>query len=350
MIPQSRYTGRTGMDCIYLMALIFICCFAFLGCGGGSGGSGGGGGGSNNITYSGLETPAQITADNANAISANALETRMNPGGFTDIAPFNAAGRTAQQSYQPFLLNISMAAKSALEVVDYDIFTAQHLPSAVQTHSEIINGACGGNASLSLKVDDQTGSFSGSITFNGICNDGVTLTGPADFSGVINPNTSELESFTMSFNYVTGASATESYTMDGQVDIIISGSTVIGTMDMAIQDNQLGRVCKVEDYQLVVTDWSGQAEIEISGRFYDPDYGYVVLETESTLMYDEMNDYPTSGVVLLTGELGSAGGATKARLTALSATQCQVEADTNGDGSYDYNSGPVPWTELENPV
>ena len=118
---------------------------------------------------------------------------------------------------------------------------------------------------------------------------------------------------------------------------------------MMIQDGGTGRVCQVENYQMAITDWGSYAVFTISGRFYDPDYGYVDLTTPSPLFMGYYDDYPYAGQLVLTGENGTVGP-TSARLTALSTTTCRVEADTDGDGTYsgldDYDSGEILWTEL----
>ncbi|WP_419655630.1 uncharacterized protein Dvar_47240 [Desulfosarcina variabilis str. Montpellier] len=81
----------------------------------------------------------------------------------------------------------------------------------------------------------------------------------------------------------------------------------------------------------------------ISGDFYYPDYGYVSLSTEQTLIIDASTGTPSSGVLIVTGENGSSGGPTEARLTCYSEGQFQVEADTDGDGVYDWTSDMLSW-------
>jgi hypothetical protein len=46
------------------------------------------------------------------------------------------------------------------------------------------------------------------------------------------------------------------------------------------------------------------------------------------------------------GKQGEAGQSTKARLTVISNTECRVEADTTGDGNYDYDTGDILWEDL----
>jgi hypothetical protein len=344
MIPPSGFGRRTGIVWIDLLAWVVITCFLILGCGGG----GGSGTSPGSVTYSGLTTPVEITADNANAIAANVLETESTTGGFISISSLGDTGLTAEASYQPYLLGVSQAVKGAMTLIDYDSAASRDTSSAIQTIDDLIYGTCGGNASYTVQVDTDTGAFSGQMAFNGFCEKGISISGPATFSGTANLNISEFDSFTLTFDYVTATSQTESYTIDGRINCIQSGTTDIATLDMVVRDNHLDRTSKVEDYQIVITDGYGQTELEISGRIYDPDHGYVDLETESVLIINDADEYPGSGTVTLTGALGAAGGATRVRLTALSPTQCQVEADTNGDGTFDYDTGPMLWTELDN--
>ena len=87
-------------------------------------------------------------------------------------------------------------------------------------------------------------------------------------------------------------------------------------------------------------------EFEVSGYYYDPDYGYVVISTSIPFVI-YVGDYgPSVGVLVITGNTGIAGGSTKARFLALSSMTYQVEADTNGDGTYDWNSGILYWAEV----
>jgi len=121
-------------------------------------------------------------------------------------------------------------------------------------------------------------------------------------------------------------------------------------MDMRVQDGT-GRVCKVENYQLDITDGGGYEQIQVSGRFYDPDYGYVVLQTISPFIVYYNDEYPSSGQLVLTGATVPGSGPASIMLTAIDADNCQVEADIDGDGDYegapsDYDSGVIPWTEL----
>lgn len=92
-----------------------------------------------------------------------------------------------------------------------------------------------------------------------------------------------------------------------------------------------------------MTSASGYVSFTISGTYYDHDHGYVSVSTTTPFILYSGYDHPSQGVLIIDGRTGIAGGSTKARLTAITASTYRVEADTNGDGSYDWNSGTVNW-------
>jgi hypothetical protein len=134
--------------------------------------------------------------------------------------------------------------------------------------------------------------------------------------------------------------------MNGNIAISAADSSI--TMNMTIQNNTTDWMCKVEDYMMVVDDYGTYADISISGRFYDQDYGYVDFETSQTqpLRVYSGDEYPSSGELILSGAVGAGSGRTSARLTAVDATHCRVDVDGDGNGSYEVTSGNILWSEL----
>ncbi len=58
-------------------------------------------------------------------------------------------------------------------------------------------------------------------------------------------------------------------------------------------------------------------------------------------MVHHEDDWPTSGLFVLKGEQN-----TQAELSALNQFQYSVEADTDGDGVFDWDSGILNWKEF----
>ncbi len=81
----------------------------------------------------------------------------------------------------------------------------------------------------------------------------------------------------------------------------------------------------------------------MSGTFYNPDYGFVRLNTEpnSPLEIANADEHPRAGAIIIKGKNNSA-----VKLTAIDNTYCRVEADTDGDGIYDMIVDSIPWSDL----
>ena len=119
-------------------------------------------------------------------------------------------------------------------------------------------------------------------------------------------------------------------------------------MSFVFQDNNLLDSYWLKDLILEFADVLNSFEIySASGRFYDPEFGYVDLSIENFIQINDGDRWPASGTMILIGEQGPQGGNTKARLTFLNANEFVVEADTDGDGLYDdYTSGTLLWSEI----
>ena len=114
-------------------------------------------------------------------------------------------------------------------------------------------------------------------------------------------------------------------------------------MDILLRDNKTIKVCWVNNFSLTLSAGSNYVDFQVSGRYYHPDYGYVNISTPTSFRIYSGSQWPSQGILILDGKTGIAGGSTRAKLTVISSTNYQVEADTNGDGTYDWNSGTLTW-------
>ena len=189
-------------------------------------------------------------------------------------------------------------------------------------------------------MDDVNGTFTGSMTFTSYCNEDTTISGTAGFSGLFNVNTSDFLNFALSINMVNLTSGNQSYVIDGDVSVDVSGSPSVASLDMFMKDSS-GEVFWVKDYTLRITEGLDYVDLEVSGRFYHPTHGYVDLSTITPVRTYNSHEWPSSGVLQIVG-----GGGTTAQLLAIDENYCQVIADTNGDGYDDYDSGQMSWNDL----
>jgi hypothetical protein len=112
-------------------------------------------------------------------------------------------------------------------------------------------------------------------------------------------------------------------------------------MDFQATELSTGEVVGV-DYDLTVLRTANSMEIGLAGEFTHPDHGYVTIQTPTKFMFYDGNDFASSGTMTIYGTDN-----TKARLTAINNQSCECEVDTNGDGVYEWTSGTVPWSYIE---
>ena len=129
--------------------------------------------------------------------------------------------------------------------------------------------------------------------------------------------------------------------MDGKISMDFSASPIICTMDGYFKDETAGKVYWAKGYSLNIFEYPGRIEVEIFGTFYHPDYGYVTVSTPDPFIVYDGDGWPNSGTLLMVG-----ANNTKAKLTAIDETRCRIEADTDGDGVYDWDSGSLYWSDF----
>ena len=67
----------------------------------------------------------------------------------------------------------------------------------------------------------------------------------------------------------------------------------------------------------------------------------MTLTTPEPFVILESDDWPVAGQLLIKGDSD-----TKARLIAIDQVLYRIDADTDGDGIFDWNSGILYWTDL----
>ncbi len=328
--------GTTFLPIVASVASLMV----LFACGGGGGG---GGGSSSGISYSGTTTPVLLSQDNAEQIMEEAVLGVISGSGL--LSPLSAVEASRfSGGKNPFLRNFievihdipAMAAGGRGVAFD---------PCASAVVTETINepGSCGGAVTGSLRIDDNTGAATGSITFRDYCEMGLVMNGTVTIDGTVNPY-SEAFDLTMTFNSLTEVS--EDLGLDvflsGSIDMISSEYSDNVVMNMYLRDNSSGDTQWLNDYR-IYSSYSydhEQEEMNISGRFYSSDHGYVTLSTEEPLTFYNDDDFPSHGVLLATGAAG-----TSARLITLSSSTYKVEVDGDGDGVYEYDSSTLYWDE-----
>jgi len=324
-----------------LLSLFFVSALsitAIVGCGGGGGG-GGEVGVPAGITYTGVTTQALIDENNAVDI---VLETYEGVDTTSELNVLGAVSENSSSVRNPLFFDISAYFQSVIYEIESSVGQNSEYMGAVRTESDTVNGSCGGSFSYNLTGDDQTGNFSGALTFNNLCEQGYKANGSMNLSANINLNTGEFNYLEMTFTNFTMTSGQESISMKGSIDFNLQSSPITMTFSFIYKDNNLNKTYKCENFAYEYTEGSGFVDMTFSGRFYHHDYGYVDIVTESPLRINGSDSYPSSGSVIFTGDFG-----TKARLNVINSSFFIVEADTDGDGSYDdFRSEEIYWSSV----
>lgn len=314
--------------------------FALLIAGCGGGGDGGGGG----ISYNGPTTPAAITASNGKEIASDAF---VGSALGTEVGTLFASVATPEGEKTGGTPSVTTIVQTLLGAVNKADLSTAHQPSlsrAIQTETDTITGGCGGSAGYTVRGDDVTGDFNGTFTFNDYCEGGDTLNGTISMSGRLDPATFKFEQMTMTFSSLSFSSSSDSVAIDGAIAVnITSATTTAVTVNMKMKENITSKVFWIENYAATIETVMAGEEIDISGRFYNPDYGYVDLSTPTHIFVAGNDEWPSSGVMIATGASGS-----KVRLTATSNTTYTYEVDVDGDGNYEVQQPNQLWDDLNN--
>jgi len=320
---------------LWRAVVTFIAVLAMANVFGCSGGGGGGGGAPAGITYTGVTTQALIDENNAYDIAVEAVTADKTTSSLNVLGAVEQK-TTSQQNFLVF--DISQNLQNVIYKIEANINTLYI--GAIQSDSDTITGICGGNFTYNLSVNDVSGDFNGTISFNNYCEEGINISGNVSVSGNINVNTSEISYLGMTFNNIQAKDGQESIGMNGSLDFYMGYPSWQMIMSLVIKDNIRNETFKYQNVKYNYTEYSNYTQFTFTGRFYHEEYGYVEMTTLSPFtIYDY---WPTTGTALAEGQNG-----TKAKLTIIDSSSFLVEADTDGDGSFDdYNSGPILWSSM----
>lgn len=281
-----------------------------------------GGGGSSPSpapVYSGVTAQAVVTESNAKALSADAYSGSQLSSAVSGIAKEVAVGNG-----QPALLQSSAAIleRSITRIVAVSKSSAKVVAATAQ---DTIYGDGGGSFTFSINYDQISGAFNGTISFSQFKETATspTISGPISFSGVYSQVAGTFTSLNISLSNLTGGYGGKSFKLYGSVSYSLSGATKNVIMSVLLTDNVSGNAYWVKDFTLA---FDGSL-LTVTGTYYDPVQGYVVISTATPLTVTAIDAMPTSGQLIFTGRNG-----TKARLT-FAAGSYTVEADL-GNGVY----------------
>jgi len=283
----------------------------------GCGGGGGGGGDDTSSSYKGNTAQAIVTTSNAKALSVDVVNDVQN----TTAVGIVAKSISGVSVSAPKLVAIANTIKNSIVSI--------HSKSAAKTVASTEQGTeygYSGSFSYSGNLNESTGAFSGSISFNQYreMSDTAVISGTIGFSGVFNQTTEEFTSLSITVTDLQGSMGAESFVMNGSMHLSNTVYSRNLSLSIVLLDVANNRTYWLKDFNLAL---SGDY-MTMSGVYYDYTYGYVVISTVTPLYVSSYSGDPTSGQLLFTGNNG-----TKARLT-FTYSGYTLEVDASGNNTY----------------
>ena len=287
------------------------------------------------IGYTGSTLQAEITPLNAESLAAGSFAGGQSSTASKSLKLSQRTDPAQIDVFRPLRFPLLLADGLRRIELDTELNISKH--SNVITESNNLEGSCGGELSYTLTFDRMSGKFSGDLILTDYCDDGITVSGETDVDGTFEASSGVFDTATFSFNDLSD----ESHTLDGEISLDFTETPIVATFTVYSKDKKSGQVYWLKDYSINLYELPGRVEIEIFGTFYNPDSGFVTLTTTEPFVVFDEDDWPASGQLVIQGD-----SASHAQLIAMDQLHYRIEADTQGDGIFDLNSGILNWTDL----
>ena len=322
-----RFKKLLGVLIFLLPTIVLLAC--------GGGGGGGDSDGDDEMNYSGLTTAAEISELNAEDISGGALGAGLIGDGMMTLGLEGDLNNSYVNKFRS--VKIPAVLSESLHFLNFTVSPDFGVEAAVETIKETIKGNCGGSMYYFVSADSKDGTFSGNFNFKEYCSDGTKVNGKASFDGIIDVDTGDFIEAYFSFDNLSGGDLK----LNGDIEIDYSASPNVIRFNAYGQDPASKKVFWIRNYKVTIIENSGFIEIEMTGKFYHPKYGYVKLSTTDPFILHDGDEWPTSGTLIVEGANNA-----KAKLTVIDNANCAIEADVDGDDSYEWASDTLNWDEI----
>jgi hypothetical protein len=306
-IFHERRIDMNGNMIKMLCGSILVTSLLFSGCGGGGGGGGviSAGAGAGQSGYIGVTTQALITEANKKVLCYDAYQAGK------VASPLGSIGKRVPDA-DPSSTGLVPGPQSITRIIEDEILevavqqqkSSSRQVAAVVSQPGTIYGPNGGSATYTISVNDATGSFSGVMVFLDYQSAGTTLSGKSDFSGVINLQLGQFTSLSMTLVSLHASESGVAITITGKMTKETSGTDKNITTDMVVLYDAAKTAYWINNYRYITKQ---DGTMSLTGRYYDPAYGYVDISTVIPLTASAINVEPSAGVLLFSGSNGITG-------------------------------------------
>jgi len=283
------------------------------------------------IAYTGAITEARVGVSNAEELAV----TSYLGGAYSDIG-------------RPRLTRVSPALANALTLMNILMGTSD---------TGTVSGVCGGTAAFTVDTDSQ-GNFAGEAVFNNFCHEGMVISGTVNFSGVKDAEGFILQEFIFDpiqahskyFDPIQAHLKNDDFELSGDITIeyVDPYCPFTITSNLFIRDTHTSKIYLLINYLIQGGYYTDRLEFNIGGKFYHPDFGYVMLSQVDPPSYAYLSfkiptgeNYPSEGGLIVRGGSGTA------KLSAVLPLVYQIEVEIKNDFiDIDLNLGVRLWSNL----
>jgi hypothetical protein len=285
--------------------------------------------------FIGVASQAVINAANAENLAGGALAGGLTGAAVSKPGLDRNSSDTHMDAFRP--LRFPLVLEASLRKIESAPTSSIFSPAAIIIKRDSFSGGCGGNFSYTLNFNKTSQQFQGHLSFTDYCDQGIIISGQTDVNGTFDAPSGDLKTANFSFDDLSD----KSITLNGDISISLSDPPIIATFSACAHDKSSGLTYWLKDYSMNIDKSAGYVAIEIFGRFYHPDHGFVKITTTEPFIIHDEDDWPTSGRIEIRG-----ADNTNAQLTTLDYLYFGVEADTDGNGIFDWDSGTLNWHDL----
>ena len=178
--------------------------------------------------------------------------------------------------------------------------------SSARANNYQLHGDSGGTATYSVDVNDATGSFFGTVVYAQYSSKGTVIDGTTEVLGSMDIDRQQISRLTFSFSSLTFRSDKTTVSLTGSLswgfNFISQNETL--SMNMVLLDKSSAKTFWFKNYEITTAYTGDDCTQNISGRYFDHDYGYVDVTTLTPVVVSYGYDWPSQGSLKFSGSNG----------------------------------------------
>ena len=279
-----------------------------------------------------ISAPAAIDAQNAVAFAAGAVAGGPQSNAQSNSAADENLAPDIENAFRTMKLPVAFAA--AMAQIGADPAAVSFSRTNLIEASGIGVGSCGGQLDFAVVFNQASGAVNGFLEFEAYCVDNIVISNRAEIDGIFDNATGDILSAGFEFENLS----VEGLAYSGNLEVDIFQDTLHAYLSIDTGGTLPGEVFTLSSYYVDVIRYPAHDAVWVSGTYIHPEFGAVELDTTEPFVIHAGDQWPSSGLAVVTGS-----GETSAALTAVDFTRFRVAADTTGSGQFTHYLGMHDW-------